>query len=160
DGFLHISPTSSYDFVFDSGKRFRGVGENYGWETDKYKFADMLPRLKSNQVNFIRTWEGPGRYALQEGQPLSRFDSAVADKLDQVMKLADDNGIYFMTVFDPAIYYFTQPDYWDGSIHWVKNPFSTDLGGPCAKPVDFFTNETAKRHYRNKLRYTVARWGA
>jgi Cellulase (glycosyl hydrolase family 5)/Domain of unknown function (DUF5060) len=160
DGFLHMSPTSAYNLVFDSGKRFRGVGENYGWETDKYKFADMLPRLKQSKVNFIRTWEGPGRYLLQHGQALSHFNDAVATKLDQVMQLAHDNGIYVMSTLEPAIYYLTTPNGGDANVQWSANPFSTAKGGPCAKTADFFTDATAKRHYKNKLRYAVARWGA
>jgi hypothetical protein len=160
DGFLHMSPTSAYNLVFDSGKRFRGVGENFGWETDKYKFADMFPRLKGNKVNFVRTWEGPGRYLLQHGQPLSHFDDAVATKLDQVMKLSRDNGIYLMTTLEPAIYYLTTPNGGDVNVQWSANPFSTAKGGPCAKTADFFTDASAKRHYKNKLRYAVARWGA
>ncbi|HVY26226.1 MAG TPA: cellulase family glycosylhydrolase [Polyangiaceae bacterium] len=160
DGFLHLSPTSAYDLVFDSGKRFRGVGENYGWETDKYKFADMLPRLRQNNVTFIRTWEGPGRYLLQQGQPLSHFDETVASKLDQVMQLARDNGIYVMSTLEPAIYYLTTPNGGDVTVQWSANAFSTAQGGPCAKTADFFTNPEAKRHYKNKLRYAVARWGA
>lgn len=159
-GFLHISPTSFYNLVFDSGKRFRGVGENYGWETDKYKFADMLPRLKTSKVNFIRTWEGPGRYALQHGQQLSHYDAAVADKLDQVMKLARDNGIYVMSTLEPAIYFLTTPHGGDTNIQWSANPFSAAKGGPAASTADFFTNAAAKRHYKNKLRYSIARWGA
>jgi hypothetical protein len=160
DGFLHMSKTSTYDLVFDSGRRFRGVGENFGWETDKYKFADMLPRLKGNKVNFVRTWEGPGRYLLQHGQPLSHFDEAVASKLDHVMQLAKDNGIYFMSTLEPAIYYLTTPNGGDVNVQWAANPFSAGKGGPCAKTADFFTNAVAKRHYKNKLRYAVARWGA
>lgn len=160
DGFLHLSPTSAYDLVFDSSKRFRGVGENYGWETDKYKFSDMLPRLKQNNVNFIRTWEGPGRYLLQQGQPLSHFDEAVATKLDQVMQLARDNGIYVMSTLEPAIYYLTTPNGGDANVQWSANAYSTAKGGPCAKTADFFTNAEAKRHYKNKLRFAVARWGA
>lgn len=160
DGFLHLSPTSAYDLVFDSSKRFRGVGENYGWETDKYKFADMLPRLQQNNVSFIRTWEGPGRYLLQQGQPLSHFDEAVATKLDQVMKLAEDSGIYVMSTLEPAIYYLTTPNGGDVNVQWSANAYSTAKGGPCAKTADFFTNAEAKRHYKNKLRFAVARWGA
>ena len=160
NGFLHLSPTSAYDLVFDSGKRFRGVGENYGWETDKYKFSDMLPRLKQSKVNFIRTWEGPGRYLLQHGQPLSHFDDAVAAKLDQVMQLARDNGIYVMSTLEPAIYYLTTPNGGDVNVQWSANPFSAANGGPCGKTADFFTDASAKRHYKNKLRYAVARWGA
>lgn len=159
DGFLHLAPDTFYNLVFDSGKRFRGVGENYGWETDKYKFADMLPRLAQHQVNFVRTWEGPGRYALQHGQPLSHFDQAVATKLDQVMALAAETGIYVMSTLEPAIYFLTTAHGGDQNIQWAANPFSTAKGGPCATTADFFTNETAKRHYKNKLRYAIARWG-
>lgn len=160
DGFLHLSKASAYDLVFDSGRRFRGVGENYGWETDKYKFADMLPRLRQSKVNFIRTWEGPGRYLLQHGQPLSRFDSVVASKLDQVMQLAKDNDIYVMSTLEPAIYYLTTPNGGDANVQWAANPFSSAKGGPCAKTADFFTDPAARRHYKNKLRYAIARWGA
>jgi len=160
DGFLHLAPDNFYNLVFDSGRRFRGVGENYGWETDKYKFADMMPRLKGYQVNFIRTWEGPGRYALQHGQALSHFAQAVAAKLDQTMALARDNGIYVMSALEPAIYFLTTPHGGDQAIQWSQNPFSAAQGGPCQNTADFFTNAEAKRHYRNKLRYSIARWGA
>lgn len=160
DGFLHLSPSSAYDLVFDSGKRFRGVGENYGWETDKYKFADMLPRLKGVAVNFVRTWEGPGRYLLQHQLPLSHFSPAVTTKLDQVMQLARDNGIYLMSTLEPAIYYLTTPNGGNQDVQWAANPFSTAKGGPCQSTADFFTNPEAKRHYKNKLRYSVAHWGA
>jgi hypothetical protein len=160
DGFLHLSTSSLYDLVFDSGKRFRGVGENYGWETDKYKFADMLPRLQQRKVNFIRTWEGPGRYALQHGKPLGHYDGAVATKLDQVMQLARETGIYVMSTLEPAIYYLTTPHGGDTSIQWAANAFSTAKGGPAATTADFFTNAEARRQYKNKLRYSVARWGA
>jgi hypothetical protein len=159
DGFLHLAPDTFYNLVFDSGKRFRGVGENYGWETDKYKFADMLPRLQQYQVNFVRTWEGPGRYALQHGQALSHFDEAVATKLDQTMALARQSGIYVMSTLEPAIYFLATAHGGDQNIQWSANPFSTAKGGPCATTADFFTNETAKRHYKNKLRYAIARWG-
>ena len=159
DGFLHLAQGTFYNLVFDSGKRFRGVGENYGWETEQYKFADMLPRLRDFKVNFVRTWEGPGRYALQHGQALSHFDESVATKLDQVMALAGENGIYVMSTLEPAIYFLTTPHGGDTAIQWSQNPFSTARGGPCQNTADFFSNAQAKRHYKNKLRYAIARWG-
>ncbi len=160
DGFLHVAPDDYYDLVFDSGRRFRGVGENFGWETEKYKFDDMLPRLAARKVNFVRTWEGPGRYALEHGRALGSFDLTIADKLDQVMTLARDNGIYLMTTLDPAIYYLESPHGGDVNIQWSANPYSSAQGGPAETPADFFTDETAKRHYKNRLRYAIARWGA
>jgi hypothetical protein len=76
------------------------------------------------------------------------------------MQLARDNGIYLMTTLEPAIYYLTTPNGGDVNVQWSSNPFSSAKGGPCVKTADFFTDATAKRHYKNKLRYTVARWGA
>ncbi|HVJ22241.1 MAG TPA: DUF5060 domain-containing protein [Polyangiaceae bacterium] len=160
DGFLHLTPETFYNLVFDSGKRFRGVGENFGWETDAYKFDDMLPRLRSNKVNFVRTWEGPGRYAMEHGQTLGNFDMAVVGRLDQVMTLARANGIYLMSCLEPAIYYLLTPHGGDTNIQWSANPYSSARGGPAASPADFFTNEDARRHYKNRLRYAIARWGA
>ncbi len=160
EGFLHLVPGHYYDLLFDSGRRFRGIGENFGWETDQYKFDDMLPRLAALKVNFVRTWEGPGRYALQHGQPLGSIDLAVADKLDHVMELARDNGIYLMTTLEPAIYYLLTPHGGDANIQWSANPYSSAQGGPAATPADFFTDDAAKRHYKNRLRYAIARWGA
>lgn len=161
DGFLHMDPDSWYGLRFDSGRRFRGVGENFGWEGGNYNFRNTLPLLKSNKVNFIRTWEGPGRFGLEHNQGFNRYSSAVADKIDTVMQLAEQNGIYIMAAFDPHIYYATKADYWaPGIIRWNENPYSTSHGGPCAKPSEFFTNAKAKAAYRNRLRYTVARWGS
>lgn len=160
-GFLHMDPDSWWGFRFDNGKRFRGVGENFGWEGGKYNFRNTLPLLKANKVNFIRTWEGPGRFGLEHFQQFNRYNTAVADKIDTVMQLAEENGIHVMAAFDPHIYYYTKADYWaPGIIRWNENPYKTDRGGPCAAPACFFTNAAAKAAYKNRLRYTVARWGS
>jgi hypothetical protein len=42
---------------------------------------------------------------------------------------------------------------------WNKNLYNKANGGPCEKPEDFFTNEEAKKHYKNRLRYVISRWG-
>jgi hypothetical protein len=65
-----------------------------------------------------------------------------------------------MSTLEPAIYFLTTPNGGDQNVQWSANPFSSAKGGPCAKTADFFTDQTAKRHYKNKLRYAVARWGA
>jgi hypothetical protein len=161
DGFLHMDTESWWGFRFDSGKRFRGVGENFGWEGGKYTFANTMPLFKQNKVNFVRTWEGPGRFGLEHFQQFNRYNTAVADKIDTVMRLAEENGVYIMAAFDPHIYYYTKADYWaPGIIRWNENPYKTDRGGPCGNPACFFTNAAAKAAYKNRLRYTVARWGS
>src|SRR3712207_803358 len=42
---------------------------------------------------------------------------------------------------------------------WLQNPYNRANGGPLASPQQFFTDERARRLFRQKLRYAVARWG-
>ncbi|MBN2012425.1 DUF5060 domain-containing protein [candidate division KSB1 bacterium] len=59
DGFLRLNSNSNYSLVFDSGKRFRGVGLNIGWEMQseyKYPYETYFNELEKNHANFLRTW--------------------------------------------------------------------------------------------------------
>jgi hypothetical protein len=59
NGFLRLNPHSKYSFLFDSGKRFRGVGMNLGWELQsewKHTYETYFDELENNNANFIRTW--------------------------------------------------------------------------------------------------------
>jgi hypothetical protein len=44
DGFLH--PKSNWAFAFDSGKPFRGIGENIGWESRKSDDSKFFKNLQ------------------------------------------------------------------------------------------------------------------
>jgi hypothetical protein len=161
DGFMHLDTGSMFHFRFDSGRPFRGVGENFGWEGGKYTFEVMLALLAENKVNYYRTWRGPGTFYIeQSAKTVGRYDEPSCARIDQIMKLSEQYGIYVMPTLEPVIEYKTNKDVWSGDIKWLKNPYNTINGGPCAKPVDFFTNATARKLYKNRLRYTVARWGS
>jgi hypothetical protein len=43
--------------------------------------------------------------------------------------------------------------------YWDENPFNAKKGGPCQSVADFFVNPEAKRLYKNRLRYFIARYG-
>jgi hypothetical protein len=161
DGFLHMDSTGSfYHFRFDSGKPFRGVGENFGWESGKYTFDVMFKLLKENGVNFVRTWKGPGSYYLEQGTGKAGwYQQDTANRLDKTLTLSEQSGIYLMPTLDPIIEYQTGVDGWSGEIKWQKNPYGTYKGGPCNGPIDFFNGTKAREIYKNRLRYAVARWG-
>lgn len=161
DGFLHMDSTGSfYHFRFDSGKPFRGVGENFGWESGKYTFDVMFKLLKDNGVNFVRTWKGPGSYYLEQGTGKAGwYQQDTANRLDKTLNLSEASGIYLMPTLDPIIEYQTGVDGWSGEIKWQKNPYGTYKGGPCNGPIDFFNGTKARDIYKNRLRYAVARWG-
>ena len=315
DGFLHLDPRTQYDFVFDSGRRFRGVGMNLGWEMQsefRHPYEAYFDELEKNRANFFRTWmctwnlplewtrvnqyetfvdeladwskafsHTPGlalvsgKYAFTEddtnrvtiksdssqalvyhlneirrfkikcfyrgrlstekircsysrdnvsynpipiefsqtwntqddwqrifiayiadlpdssnylkieflnglegsphlgnvlieyGRPtnildapgLGRYYAKTADRLDVLFRLAEQKGLYIMLTLDYHGVFKSYMDRWASNAEWRTNPYNADNGGPCRNPEDFFTNAEAKKFYKNRLRYLVARWG-
>lgn len=317
DGFLHVNKKSLYSLVFDSGKRFRGVGLNVGWELEsdwKHPYEDYLDELEKNNANFFRTWmctwnlplewtrvvmsydgsvidefenwdkvfshssglridlgesqftgddtnrvviesntketivynlkdirrfkiklfyhknlstekikcysspdnitynpidiefsqpwdislewqrmfvvyinelpEGTnylrieflenlegisqlGNVLIECGQEenvldapgLGRYYRKTAERLDEVLRLAEERGIYMMLTLDYHGIFKSEVDQWASNAEWRTNPYNAANGGPCESPVDFFANAGAKKIYKNRLRYIVARWG-
>jgi hypothetical protein len=317
DGFLRVDKNSLYDFVFDSGKRFRGVGLNLGWELEsdwKYPYETYIDELAKNNANFFRTWmctwnlplewtrvvmdydgllvdefmdwdkmfshstglridlgksqfteddtsrlkidpssggtvvynikdirrfkiklfynknlsksrikcysspdnityspinvefsqtsdtygewrrmfiayiyelpagtnylkiefiknmEGLpelGNIQIEYGEPkdildapgLGRYYDKTAERLDEVLNYSEEKGLYVMLTIDYHGVFKDFIDSWGSNAEWRTNPYNAANGGPCETPADFFTNSEAKRIYKNKLRYLVARWG-
>ncbi|MCI0514009.1 DUF5060 domain-containing protein, partial [candidate division KSB1 bacterium] len=315
DGFLRLHPNSHYTLRFDSGKLFRGVGMNLGWELQsewKYPYETYFDALEQNHANFIRTWICPWnlplewtrvnsyqtftdelenwektfyhspslqlisgktnfteddtqRVTLQSNAPatliyhlpnirrfkiklfyqkelaldqikcsvsrddqsyrsieiefsqtwntfedwqrifiariaelpdgcnylkleffehltgtphlanvliehgaptdildapgLGRYYQKTANRLDEILNLAAAKGIYLMLTIDYHGVFKSYVDRWASNAEWRSNPYNLANGGPCQSPTDFFTNPEAKRIYKNKLRYLVARWG-
>ena len=315
DGFLRLNPNSLYSFVFDSGKRFRGVGLNLGWEMQsewRFPYETYFEELKKNSANFTRIWmctwnlplewirinnyetlvdefenwdktfshtaglklnsgrtkfteedsnrvtiasnsteaiiyhikdirrfkikifyeknlstdrikcyastdnisynpidiefsqtwntkddwqrqfiayidelaegtnylkvefmdhlEGTPHIAnimIEHGAPkdildapgLGRYYEKTANRLDAIFGLAKEQGIYIMLTIDYHGVFKAFIDRWASNAEWRTNPYNSANGGPCETPTDFFTNAEAKKIYKNKLRYLVARWG-
>ena len=315
DGFLHMNPDSYYTFKFSSGKEFRGVGMNLGWEMQsdwKHTYEEYMDKLEENKANFFRTWmctwnlplewtkfnnyntfidelanwdstyyhsEGlqlnkgtteyteddsnrvtipaqtdgtivynlkdiyrfkiklfydnqlstdkikcsvsendsvyepldiefsktsdtkknwkrifaayikdlpPGKNFLkiefekglkgtphlanvliEHGDPknvldapgLGRYYETTAQRLDHIISLAEQKGLYIMLAFDYHGIFTSDIDEWASNAEWRTNPYNAANGGPCKTQTDFFTNAEARRLYKNRLRYLVARWG-
>jgi hypothetical protein len=169
NGLIHKNPNSNYCFLYDSGKPFRGIGENLCWDPrplyddPNYTYEYMFPRLSASACNFARVWI----YPWNAGMPLEwispglgRYDEAAAKRIDAIFSLAEQNGIYLMLTLDGCgALYSIDDDYWTGNNFWKYNPYNTANGGPCAKAADFFTNADAKNYYKKRLRYIIARWG-
>jgi len=155
DGFLHTK--DYWALQFDSGKPFRGIGENICWEsrtTDdsrffkelheqpKYNYDYLLPLLANSGGNFFRTWMcswnlpidrkrnfNNGRYAPSD----EYYNPSAVKRFDQMINLCDSLQLYVMLTLGQG---------------------DSQVGGAA-----FFTDEGAIAKYKNRLRFIVARWG-
>ncbi len=160
DGFLHVDKENYYSLQFDSKKRFRGVGQNFGWEDKGYTYDNMFPKMANNGINFFRTWMCPFNNMLEWGSNgPTNYNLNSAENWDNILRQAEENGIYIMLTLDYHGVFVTQPDYWGGNNYWKENPYSTDNGGMCWSPAEFFSNSDARKAYKKRLRYIIARWG-
>lgn len=159
DGFVRMNPSSYYTFIHDSGKRFRGIGENIGWEQGGYMYDRLFPLLNSLGCNYVRLWLANPYNVQLEGviYGLGKYDEQIAARMDNTINLAKQNGIYLTLSFDGAGELEPNPS--DPLTGWPKNPYNTANGGMCANQSEFFTSASAKQQYKKKLRYIVARWG-
>ena len=107
DGFLHsdtanaVAPNSAslYDFRFDSGKAWRGVGEDVAWEIGQYKFSSVIPRLHANNLNMFRIWHKSNGLPI-EWSALTMYNQAASTYFDQLVTLAEQNGVYMMVMMN------------------------------------------------------------
>lgn len=128
-------------------------------ESTNYLRIEFLENLaKTLQLGSIEIECGE-EYDVLDAPGLGRYYSKTAERLDEILKLAEDKGIYIMLTFDYHGIFKSFIDVWASNAEWRTNPYNAANGGPCENQVDFFTSAEAKRLYKNKLRYIVARWG-
>jgi hypothetical protein len=179
-GFVRVSKTDARFFEFENGEFFYPVGHNLHSPVDIrcWKeifrqpppagrglplYAELLPKMQQHGENTAEIWMcawwvgiewttrwrdyyGPARYSLQH-----------AWLLDRLLKLARQHGLQIHLVLDNHGKFSSWCD-WE----WDLNPYNKncDSNGVVTYAAEFFTDETARRWHRNKLRYIAARWGS
>lgn len=164
DGFLRLN--NLWTLKFDSGKPFRGIGENVGWEArsyedPKYTYDYLLPTLSKNGANFFRTWMCSWDLPVswQKVGPTDRYEDSEEyfhpggiKRMDELIDMCDSLDLYLMLAMD-----------YHGALipggSWDKSRYNKANGGPAATPLEFFTSEEARKMSKNKFRYLIARWG-
>lgn len=151
-------------FETSDGKRLRLIGENVCWAHARgtYDYDQWFAGMQRAGENFARLWFAPWMMRFEHAPgTLNRYDQPSAWQLDHIFELAEKNGIYLLIAFDHHGMFFVDDAGWGGSNNFWRssNPYSAELGGPCAGPNDFFTDATARDLYRKRLRYLVARYG-
>ena len=164
NGIIHKN--SNWTFTYDSGKPFRGIGENIGWEArtyenQKYRYEYFLPKLAEKGVNFFRTWMCAWNLPLEwkivkdtkfYTNSSKYFNPGAITRMDQLVDLADSLNMHMMLALMPHGALITTSE-------WNINNYNVTNGGPAKTPTEFFTLATSKAKFKNQLRYLVARWG-
>jgi len=159
-GFVRADQTNYLHF--DNGEQYIPVGENMAWQQSNIyqDYQNWLEKLSSNGGNFIRLWLCHWGIGLEwkantSGyQGLRKYQQSNAFYLDWLLDKCADKGVYVMLCLNHHGQVSSQVN-----PNWSDSPYNTANGGPCANTWDFFTNATAKATLKNRLRYTVARWG-
>lgn len=144
----------------DQGETVFLVGQNMAWagfESGTDRMHLFMERLHEHGGNFAKLMLVPWSYKFEwiEGGLRNYFPRQNrAFMIDSIFSMARNYGMYMQLAF--AIH--NELRYGYPAEDWTSNPYNQANGGPCADPVDFFSNADAKAAFRNKLRYIIARW--
>lgn len=145
---------------FDDGEQYIPVGENIGWNSGNpiVSYRNWITKMHDNGGNFFRIWQchwGLGIEWLNNGyEGLRRYKQNNSFYLDWLFDFCTENGIYTMLCLQHHGQVASQVN-----PNWSESPYNTANGGMCPNTWDFFTNELARNHVKNRLRYVMARWG-
>lgn len=171
-GFIGRSKKNPAVFSYSDERPYFAVGENLcwgGWDGKRgtYDYDTWLGSLGKAGANWIRVWMSSWNCGLEwTPEPnhhtgafygVGEYNLAHAWKMDAILDAAEHNGIDIMLCLG------TYGEFTDGGFfnegQWKANPYNVANGGPCAKPADFWTDSRARKLYRRRLRYLIARYG-
>ncbi len=127
------------------------------WRADWYDSA--FKTLAENGGNFARVWMCTRDAMLETSATgLGRYDLQHAAAIDHVLEQAQKNGVNVMLCLLNHRE-LLQSDMW-GVADWPINAYNAKNHGPATRPIDFFTDADARRIFKARLRYIVARFSA
>jgi hypothetical protein len=163
-GFVRRSKRSPSMFAFAGERPYFPIGEDMGWGNNggTFNYDEWLAKLHVAGGNWVRVWMGNGSNRIEwskgsMGDGLGVYDLARAWRVDRILDTARQDGIYVMLSL--GTYGELQSGGYWGEGDWPTNPYNSANGGPCATPEDDAVNPIAKKFYRQRLRYIVARYG-
>ncbi len=125
-------------------------------------YAKWFKQLHANGGNFARVWMSTWWLGLEWNQEtpgyhgIEYYNQGNASRLDRILDLAEQEGVYLCLA---TINHGTLSSHVDSQ--WALNPLNkeTQPGGYLRYATEFVSSRRAQKWHRNKMRYTVARWG-
>lgn len=150
DGFLRIGErtgdTAPRYFVNARDETVFLIGHNI--PTWSPPADEAFARIRRAGGNCNRLWMCSQSLGIEWGDSIGYYRLDEAWRLDRALQSAERRGIYQVLCLD------THQDFRE---RFDANPYHRSRGGPCEKPLDFFTDTVARTAYRNRLRYVIAR---
>jgi hypothetical protein len=146
---------------FENGEDYIPIGENMCWQTgNAYNaYKNWLAKLSDSKGNFIRLWQPSWGLGIEWRNGggylgLRKYRENNMAYLDWLFDYCDSKNVYVMLCLQHhgQVSTTTNPN-------WNESPYNAVNGGMLTSPTEFWTNEAARAHCKNKYRYTVARWG-
>jgi hypothetical protein len=179
-GFVRRSKADDRYFEHTSGEFFYPIGMNLRSPSDNRKPYDPLPyelpegkgtyiydeyyrKLAANGMNWARIWQCPWWCGLEWTrewpgyQGLGVYNLENAWRFDYCLDQAAAHGIYVQACLTNHGQITIEKEI---DRQWDTNPLNAELGegGPLKRAAEFYTNEAARKLFRQRLRYTAARW--
>jgi hypothetical protein len=159
EGFIRSSPANYLHY--DSGRQYIPIGYNIAWHNNNpvLNYKTWLTKLSAVGGNFYRLWMPHWALGIEwrNGNGfagLRRYKESSMAYLDWLVSYSEDKnmGIMLCLQHHGQVSTTVNPN-------WSESPYNVANGGPCATTADFFTNQIAKNHTKNRLKYIIARWG-
>lgn len=149
--------------------QYRGVTE-LPRAYDKYKEA--MTHFADNGVNLVRMIMCPSSNDI-EWEELGNYSNRLhmAQEMDEIVELCEEKDISLLWNFQIHFSFQKSVDAyysywaWDSQKNGIPFCYKTlvEEDGPFLpdenEPYRFFVDEDAKKYYKQRLRYTLARWG-
>ncbi len=148
------SPADDRDSQFSGLVRPKNAAGSFAMD-------DFLTKMQAGHITLGRVWMAPWFGGLEWRRDTAGFHGLGAYNLknawviDQVLRSAAERGILIELALNShgpfTLGYDSQ---------WNENPYNAVNGGPARQPKDVLADPEAKRLFRNRFRYTAARYGA
>ena len=151
----------------ENHETFFAIGQDIAWpvnktnppepETQTFKNRrDHIQNLADNSGNYFRVVLAPWGEAV-EWSVLGNYTNRQRYhwELDKIFEVAHSNNQYIHLCMEMHTAYST------GSNHnedWTVNVYRQPPVG-ITSPMEFFSNVNAKKYYKRRIRYMMARWG-
>lgn len=179
NGFIEISDENPEYFTDSAdGSLFYGTGSNIAWVRSQFtadpthlSYEYFINQAAQSGANLTRVWLC--HWAWLEWMPdtadikshsyagLGYYNQCISSALDNIFSMCEEKGIRLILTLDDNNEHgnSTKSDGTYSYDGWAYNPYNSENGGPAVDTTDYWSNTEVRRHYKNRLRYIIARWG-